>query len=109
MLYNKHLTASGIQTPFEMNGTKHVYHQYTIRIKDRDRVKQALDAAKVSNMIYYPVPLHLQAAYRGLNMRPGSLPVTEGAAGEVLSLPMYPELTEMQIQSVSDAVKKAMA
>jgi dTDP-4-amino-4,6-dideoxygalactose transaminase len=109
MLYNKHLTASGIQTPCELNGAKHVYHQYTIKIKDRDRVKQALDAARVSNMIYYPVPLHLQAAYRDLNMKPGSLPATERAAGEVLSLPMYPELTELQIKSVADAVKMVMA
>jgi dTDP-4-amino-4,6-dideoxygalactose transaminase len=109
MLYNGHLLASGIQTPFEMNGAKHIYHQYTIRIKDRDKVKQALDAAKVSNMIYYPVPLHLQAAYKDLNMKLGSLPVTERAADEVLSLPMYPELTEEQIKSVADAVKKVMA
>ncbi len=109
MLYNKHLNASGIQTPYEMNGAKHVYHQYTIMIKERDKVKQALDAAKVSNMIYYPVPLHLQAAYKDLNMKPGSLPATERAADAVLSLPMYPELTEEQIISVADAVKKALA
>jgi dTDP-4-amino-4,6-dideoxygalactose transaminase len=108
-LYNKYLLASGIQTPFEMNKAEHVYHQFTIRIKDRDRVKKALDAAKVSNMIYYPVPLHLQAAYKDLNMKPGSLPVTEHAADAVLSLPMYPELTEEQIKSIADAVKKAMA
>ena len=109
MLYNKYFLAPGIQTPSEMRGAKHVYHQYTIRINDRDKVKKALDAAKVSNMIYYPVPLHLQAAYRCLNMKPGSLPVTERAADEVLSLPMYPELNEEQIKSVADAVKKAMA
>ncbi len=108
MLYNKYFTASGIQIPIELEGTKHVYHQYTIRIKDRDSVKQSLDTVKVSNMIYYPVPLHLQTAYRELNMGLGSLPVTERAAREVLSLPMYPELTEMQIKSVADAVLKAM-
>jgi dTDP-4-amino-4,6-dideoxygalactose transaminase len=108
-LYSKHLAASGIKTPREMKGATHVYHQYTIRIINRDRVKQALDAANVSNMIYYPVPLHLQAAYRDLNMKQGSLPVTERAASEVLSLPMYPELTEEQIRSVAEAVKRAMA
>jgi dTDP-4-amino-4,6-dideoxygalactose transaminase len=59
-------------------------------------------------MIYYPVPLHLQAAYKDLGMKPGSLPKAELAAHEVLSLPMYPELTEEQIKLVSDAVKKAL-
>lgn len=109
MRYNKNLAVPGIETPREMNGAKHVYHQYTIKIKNRDGVKQALDAANVSNMIYYPVPLHLQAAYKDINMKPGSLPVTERAASEVLSLPMYPELTEEQIRSVAVAVKKAIA
>ena len=107
-LYNKYLSVPGIKTPLEYTGGKHVYHQYTIRIKNRDAVKQRLDAEKVSNMVYYPVPLHLQAAYSDLGMKPGSLPVSEQAASEVLSLPMYPELTEEQIRSVSEAVKKAL-
>ena len=85
------LSGTGIRTPSEQKDTKHVFHQYTIRVKNRDAVKQKLDAGKVtSSMIYYPVPLHLQAAYRDLGMKPGSLPVAEQAALEVLSLPMYP-------------------
>lgn len=108
-LYNKFLAGTGIQTPSEQQGTKHVFHQYTIRVKNRDAVKQKLDAGNVtSSMIYYPVPLHLQAAYKDLGMKPGSLPKAELAAQEVLSLPMYPELTEEQIKLVSDAVKKAL-
>jgi dTDP-4-amino-4,6-dideoxygalactose transaminase len=71
-------------------------------------VKEKLDAQKVSSMIYYPVPLHLQAAYKDLGMKRGSLPVAEQVAREVLSLPMYPELTEEQIASVAEAVKRAM-
>jgi dTDP-4-amino-4,6-dideoxygalactose transaminase len=59
-------------------------------------------------MIYYPVPLHLQAAYKDLGMKPGSLPVAEEAAREVLSLPLYPELTEEQIKIVADSVKQAL-
>ena len=59
-------------------------------------------------MIYYPVPLHLQAAYKDLGMGPGSLPKAEQVALEVLSLPMYPELTEAQIKQVVEAVKKAL-
>ena len=109
MLYNKHLAGSGIQTPFEQDGTKHVFHQYTIRVKNRDAVKKKLDDGKItSSMIYYPVPLHLQAAYKDLGLGIGSMPITEQVALDVLSLPMYPELTEAQIKTVAEAVKKAL-
>ena len=108
-LYTEYLAAAGVQTPSEQAGTKHVFHQYTIKIKNRDNVKQKLDAGGVtSSMIYYPVPLHLQAAYKDLGMKPGSLPRAEQVAAEVLSLPMYPELTGEQIRQVADAVKKAL-
>lgn len=106
--YAEHLAGTGIQTPVEHRGCKHVFHQYTIRIKNRDAVKKRLDEAKMSSMIYYPVPLHLQAAYKELGMQAGSLPVTELATKEVLSLPIYPELTEDQVRTVADAVKKAL-
>jgi len=109
LLYNKYFAGSDIQTPSEQNGTKHVFHQYTIRIKNRDAIKKKLDDGKItSSMIYYPVPLHLQTAYKDLGMRPGSMPKTEQVALEVLSLPMYPELTEEQIKTVAEAVKKAL-
>ena len=109
LLYNKHLSVDGIRTPAEQQGTRHVFHQYTIRVKDRDAVKKRLDEGQVtSSMIYYPVPLHLQAAYKGLGMMPGSLPQAEQAAQEVLSLPMYPELTEAQIKQAAEAVRKAL-
>jgi len=108
-LYSRYLAVSGIRTPSEQSGTKHVFHQYTIRVKNRDVVKQKLDAGRItSSMIYYPVPLHLQAAYQELGMKPGSLPVSEQAAREVLSIPLYPELTEEQIIKVADAVKSAL-
>lgn len=109
LLYNKYLATPGIQTPSEQNGAKHVFHQYTIKVKNRDAVKKKLDEEKItSSMIYYPVPLHLQAAYKDLGMGPGSLPKAEQAAQEVLSLPMYPELTETQIKQVAEAVKRAL-
>ncbi len=107
-LYARQLSVPGITTPAELKDCTHVFHQYTIRMKDRDAVKKKLDDAKMSSMIYYPVPCHLQAAYRYLGMRPGSLPVAERSAQEVLSLPMYPELTEEQVRTVADAVRKAM-
>jgi dTDP-4-amino-4,6-dideoxygalactose transaminase len=109
LLYNKQLGVPGIETPSEQKNTRHVFHQYTIKIKNRDNVKQKLDAGGVtSSMIYYPVPLHLQTAYRDLGMKKGSLPAAEQTALEVLSLPMYPELTEAQIAQVAEAVKKAI-
>jgi dTDP-4-amino-4,6-dideoxygalactose transaminase len=108
-LYSRYLADPNIKTPSEQIGTKHVYHQYTIRVKNRDAVKQKLDTGGItSSMIYYPVPLHLQRAYNDLDMKPGSLPVAEQAAREVLSLPLYPELTEEQIKKVADAVKRAL-
>jgi dTDP-4-amino-4,6-dideoxygalactose transaminase len=110
LLYNESLAAvKGIKTPSEREGAQHVYHQYTIKIKDRDSVKRKLDAgSETSSMIYYPVPLHLQAAYRNLGQKPGSLPHAERVAQEVLSLPIYPELTGEQIAIVVGAVKSAM-
>jgi dTDP-4-amino-4,6-dideoxygalactose transaminase len=108
-LYSRFLADSGIRTPSEQSRTKHVFHQYTIRVKNRDAVKQKLDAGRItSSMIYYPVPLHLQTAYKDLGMKPGSLPIAEQVSQEVLSLPMYPELTEAQIKQVADAVKQAL-
>jgi dTDP-4-amino-4,6-dideoxygalactose transaminase len=108
-MYSRYLAHPGIRTPSEQNGTKHVFHQYTIRVKNRDAVKQKLDAGRItSSMIYYPVPLHLQTAYRDLGMKPGNLPIAEQVSHEVLSLPMYPELTEAQIKQVADAVIKAL-
>ena len=106
--YAKYLANTGVRTPVEHKDCKHVFHQYTIRVKNRDAVKQRLDDAKMSSMIYYPVPLHLQAAYKDLNMKEGSLPVTEAATKEVLSLPIFPELTEEQVRTVAEAVKKAL-
>jgi len=108
-LYGTYLSGNGIQIPSEMNESKHVFHQYTIKIKNRDAVKKKLDDEKItSSMIYYPVPLHLQSAYKNLGMAPGSLPMTEQVSHEVLSLPMYPELTEAQVKQVSEAVKRAL-
>ena len=106
--YSSLLASAGIRTPEEQKDTLHVFHQYTIRVGNRDAVKEKLDQGGVtSSMIYYPVPLHLQEAYRNLGMKPGSLPAAEEAARDVLSLPMYPELTGAQIRTVAEAVIKA--
>jgi len=85
-----------------------VYHQYTIRVRNRDAVGKQLSAAGIGNMVYYPVPLHLQEVHADLGYGPGSFPHSEAAAAEVLSLPMFPELTVEQQQTVVSAVRNAM-
>lgn len=84
--------ASQLHVPVEPAETRHVYHQYTLRVADRDRVKNDLKAAGIESMIYYPVPLHLQQVHGKLGLREGAFPQAERAAREVLSIPMYPEL-----------------
>lgn len=105
------------QTPAQ---GKAVWNQYTIRLLDstssstaeqpnfRDRVRQSLQDQGVSSMIYYPLPLHLQPVYRDLGYQPGSLPVTEQVAHQVLSLPMFPELTPEEQEQVVYALKTSL-
>ena len=99
--------------PHEASYSRHVYHQYTIRVKDgrkkRDAIKAYMDTQKIPAMIYYPVPLHLQAAYKGYGYKEGNLPVTEKLSEEVLSLPMHSELTTEQIIKVADKIKEAFS
>jgi UDP-2-acetamido-2-deoxy-ribo-hexuluronate aminotransferase len=95
----------GLAIPHRMTGMKHVFHQYTLRIKAgrvvRDAVKAALDAAKIPSMIYYPVPLHLQEAYHPYGYKNGDFPVSEQLSAEVISLPMHSELTSEQIHYIA--------
>jgi dTDP-4-amino-4,6-dideoxygalactose transaminase len=81
-----------------------VYHQYTVRAPRRDELQAYLGEHGIGTMIYYPVPIHRLPPYAHLNYPAGSLPVSEKAASEVLSLPMFPELTDEQIQSVAEAI-----
>lgn len=83
----------GIVVPARVLGARHVFHQYTVRVAARDDVRAALEAGGIQTMVYYPVPLHLQQVHRDLGFSPGAFPHAERAAAEVLSLPMYPELS----------------
>jgi dTDP-4-amino-4,6-dideoxygalactose transaminase len=102
--YTAAFAGSDLQVPFELDDARHVYHQYTLRVPDRDRVQQELKAGGVETMVYYPVPLHLQQVHAKLGLREGTFPESERAAREVLSIPMYPELTADLQQQVVDAV-----
>jgi dTDP-4-amino-4,6-dideoxygalactose transaminase len=82
----------------------HIYNQYTLRVNDRDKLQAHLKAGGIGNEVYYPVPLHLQVCFSGLGYRAGDIPRSEEAAAEVISIPVYPELTIQQMKSISDAI-----
>lgn len=88
---------------------EHVFHQYTIRVAHRDQVQRRLAEQGVSTMVYYPVPIHLQPIYAPLGLGPGTLPHTETACREVLSLPIFPELTDEQAAYVAEALTLAVS
>jgi dTDP-4-amino-4,6-dideoxygalactose transaminase len=85
-----------------------VYHIYAVRVTERDRILQALTQRGIGCGIHYPIPIHLQHAYRGLGLGVGSFPVAERCANEFLSLPMFPELTQVQIETVVREVKSLL-
>jgi dTDP-4-amino-4,6-dideoxygalactose transaminase len=102
--YTAAFAASDLQVPVEPSDARHIYHQYTLRVPDRERVQKELKAAGVETMVYYPVPLHLQKVHAKLGWGEGSFPESERAAREVLSIPMYPELRPDLQQQVIRAV-----
>jgi dTDP-4-amino-4,6-dideoxygalactose transaminase len=108
--YAKEFTARGLADQIVMPnvgaGCEHVWNQYTVRIANgrRDDLQNYLAERKIGSAIYYPVPLHLQKCFAALGYEAGALPVTEKACGEVLSLPVYPELTAAEQGTVIDAV-----
>jgi len=99
---------SGIVVPAEAAGRRHVYHVFAVRVSERDSVLDALKARDIHCGIHYPVPVHLQEAYRDLGLSEGSFPVAERCAREFLSLPMFPELTNEQIAFVAGEVVHAV-
>jgi dTDP-4-amino-4,6-dideoxygalactose transaminase len=106
--YSALLDGSGIRTPASMPYGKHVYHVYAVRSSDRNALQQALQARQVQTGIHYPHPVHLTPAYRDEKFPAGSFPNAEKAAEEVLSLPMYPELSAEQVETVCTAVRESL-
>ena len=95
-----------ITLPEELPYSKAVYHLYVIRVQDRDELQRDLTQAGIGTGVHYPTPLHLQKAYAWLGYAPGDFPVAERAASEVLSLPMYPQLTCEQQDRVVEALQR---
>jgi dTDP-4-amino-4,6-dideoxygalactose transaminase len=102
--YNELLSDSDVLTPEAMSYARHVYHIYAIRTPQRNEWQQALQAKGIQTGIHYPIPVHLLPAYADLGYAKGDFPHSEQAANEVLSLPMFAELSRAQCQKVSEAV-----
>ena len=105
--YNYRFDALGVlRPPNAPQGDRHGYHIYSIRVPKRDMVRKKMVEANIGVGIHYPIPVHLQPAFADLGYRTGDLPVTEALAGEVLSLPLFPEMTGEQFESVCAAVSR---
>jgi dTDP-4-amino-4,6-dideoxygalactose transaminase len=102
--YDKLLAGSGVSTPYARPDSRHVYHLYAIRTQHRQAWQDAMLAQGIQTGIHYPTPVHLLPAFADLGYQAGQFPHSERAAGEVLSLPMFPELTAAQCERVAQAV-----
>ncbi len=97
-----------IQTVYEPEGVEGVYHLFVVQVKNRDKVKEKLAEVGVPTAVHYPIPLHLQPAYRRLEHEKGDFPVTEAVCERCLSLPIYPEMTDEMVDYVAKNLIKAV-
>ncbi len=102
-MYDEKLAAASLRLPQVCGDVTHVYHQYVVRSDERDGLKEVLRTKGIGTLVHYPVPIHLQPAYRNRSVA-DTLPETERAAKEVLSLPMFPQLTDEQVELVCQAI-----
>jgi dTDP-4-amino-4,6-dideoxygalactose transaminase len=103
------LADTPLHLPFEAAGVESVWHLYVVRHPRRDQIKHHLEAHRIGCALHYPLPLHLQKAYAHLGYKAGDFPVAEKAANECLSLPIYPEMTDAQIDRVGTVLKSFFA
>ncbi|RPJ07960.1 MAG: hypothetical protein EHM36_06115, partial [Deltaproteobacteria bacterium] len=103
---NSLLLTSPFVIPYEPSWAKAVYHLYILRVREREKLQAHLNENGIATGLHYPVPVHLQKAYEGRGFKEGDFPVTEKAAKEILSLPMFPQLTDDQIAYVVSKIKE---
>ncbi len=108
-LYQERLAGADLVAPLERSGAHHVYHLYVAQLADRSDVRRVLDAGGIATGLHYPVPLHLQEAYAALGHHTGDFPVSEQVAARCLSLPVFPHMTEEQVDQVAAALLGALA
>jgi dTDP-4-amino-4,6-dideoxygalactose transaminase len=108
-LYRELLADADVLLPAEMRGVEHVYHLFVIRHPERDRLLADLHARGIGAGVHYPIPIHEQAPYAGIRTVPDDAPVSTMLARQILSLPLYPEMTEAQVAEVADAVRECAA
>jgi dTDP-4-amino-4,6-dideoxygalactose transaminase len=106
--YTALLDELGVATPQEAPDTRHVFHVYAIRVPDRENVQKQLQAAGIGTAIHYPIPVHLQKSFAHLGYKAGDFPISERLADAVLSLPMYPEMTDAQIDETVATISHAL-
>jgi len=102
--YDRHITNENIIKPSQAPGRRHVYHLYVVRSADRDGLAQYLKNKGIQTLIHYPLPVHLQEAYADLRVKKGQLKTAESLAKQILSLPMFPEISEKELKAVCAAV-----
>jgi UDP-2-acetamido-2-deoxy-ribo-hexuluronate aminotransferase len=95
----------GVKIPHRDTKSKHVFHQYTLRVEKRDELKMFLEKAGIPTMIYYPVPLHLQKAYQRPDQPKGSFPITEKLSKQVISLPIHTEMKSEELKLITQSIK----
>jgi len=105
--YATALDQDTVRLPQARPGCRHVYHVYAVRTDDREKLREALDNQGIQTGVHYPIPVHLQPAHADLGYHAGDFPVAEQVAREVLSLPIFPEMTREQVQTVAEAVAGA--
>jgi dTDP-4-amino-4,6-dideoxygalactose transaminase len=108
VLYERKLMGSAARTPKARANVRHVYHVYAVRLAQRDAWRARLHEMGIQTGVHYPIPVHLQPAYRNLGYRAGDFPVAEAIAREILSLPMFPEMTDTQIEEVSNLLRAGL-
>jgi dTDP-4-amino-4,6-dideoxygalactose transaminase len=104
-IYGRMLEGSGVRCPLEKEQAKHVYHLFVIRMKKRNSLQASLKKKRIETLIHYPVPIHLQRAFKELRYRRGDFPLTERCSQEILSLPLFPEMTQSEIERVATQIR----